>query len=201
MAHPGSPSPRFRSATDFPKTIQALDSSEADAIYREMRECLIFTNRSRSQLVRRNEEHKAKANLLRQDVARLQAMMSQLTCDKQAILQENRGIVSALETEISTMATRLDELSIAFGAMDDIETSVQAQWSYISFPQRFFRFLNAVRAVVVWWNSERPEERSPLPPSSRSEVAAPAIEEEEDRRDRPQMYTDQASVGRSLLDR
>jgi hypothetical protein len=52
------PSDRFRSATEFPKTIKPLDPSEAEQLYVEMRDCLIFTNRSRAQLLRRNEEHK-----------------------------------------------------------------------------------------------------------------------------------------------
>jgi hypothetical protein len=45
---------RFRSATEFPRTLQGLESAEAEKLYLEMRDCLIFTNRSRSQLMRHN---------------------------------------------------------------------------------------------------------------------------------------------------
>ena len=199
MAQSNSAHDRFRSATDFPKTIQPFEPAEADALYQEMRDCLIFTNRSRSQLARRNEEHKIKTNLLKQDIGRLQIAINQLAREKQLVSQDSQSIIQSLEDEMATMATHLDELSIAFGDIADVEAE-QTQWSFIALPHRFFRFLRAVKVVVTWWNSERPEDRPPLPSSSQPETVD-VVDEEEDRRDRPQMYTDQASIGRSLLDR
>lgn len=199
MAQSNSASKRFRSATEFPRTIQSVEPAAANLLYKEMRDCLIFTNRSRSQLARRNEEHKAKTSLLKQDVERLQIIIQQLAQDKQQISQENQGIIQALENEMATMSAHLDELSIAFSDIADVETAEQTQWSFIALPHRFFRFLKAVKAVVVWWQSERPEALPAL--SSQTAPDEEEIDEEADRRDRPQMYTDQASIGRSLLDR
>ncbi|HEY9878660.1 MAG TPA: hypothetical protein V6D29_09410 [Leptolyngbyaceae cyanobacterium] len=204
MAKLDPPSDRFRSATEFPKTIQALDRPEADALYEEMRNCLIFTNRSRAQLVRRNQEYKDKTGLLKEDVQRLQSMIQKLAVEKQQTLQEKESIISDLETEMTKMASHLDELSVAFDAIADVETAEQTQWSFVALPGRFFRFVKAVRAVVSWWRSDRPDD---LPPASAPTPAQPTLgpseaeDEDEDRFDRPQMYTDQASINRSLLDR
>ena len=68
----------------------------------------------------------------------------------------------------------------------------------MSLPRRFFEFVKAVRAVVLWWRDERGEEEA-LKPTSTEQLSPAKIEE--DRRERPQMYDDQASIGRSLLDR
>ena len=202
MAGSQPSSDRFRSATEFPKSVQTLERSKADALYEEMRGCLIFTNRSRAQLIRRNEEHKTKTGLLKQDVQRLQGMIRQLAAEKQQIAQTKQDIIQALEAEMTTMASHLDELSVAFDDIADVETAEQTQWSFMALPRRFFRFLRAVKAVVLWWRSERPDDSPSLPSASQS-AALPgeAIDEDEDRRDRPQMYTDQASINRSLLDR
>jgi predicted nuclease with TOPRIM domain len=127
MSKSDAPTGRFRSATEFPKTIRTLDRVEAETLYEEMRDCLIFTNRSRSQLVRRNEEHKAKTGLLKEDVQRLQGMIRQLTSEKQQIAQDNQDIIQALEVEMTTMAAHLDELAFAFGDMDNLETAGQMQ--------------------------------------------------------------------------
>lgn len=195
---PESSTDRFRSATEFPKTVQDLDSEQADALYREMRDCLIFTNRSRAQLVRRNEEHKAKAGLLKEDIHRLQGMIHQLANEKQLLAEEKQSIIQTLETEMMTMASHLDELSGAFDGMADIESS-QSPWSLVASPNRFFRFLNAVKAIVMWWRDERSE---PLPTASqKASLPSETVDVEEDRRDRPQMHQDQASINRSLLDR
>lgn len=201
MAKPDSPSDRFRSATDFPKTIQVLERTEADALYEELRDCLIFTNRSRAQLVRRNQEYKEKTGLLKEDVQRLQGMIHQLSAEKQQTVQEQQRIIGALEAEMTTMASHLDELSIAFDGIADADTAEQTQWSFIALPQRFFRFLKAVRVVVTWWRTDRPEDLPPLSVSPQPSLGPSDEEDEDDRQDRPQMYTDPASVNRSLLDR
>lgn len=200
MAKPDSPSDRFRSATEFPKTIQTLERSEAETLYEEMRDCLIFTNRSRAQLVRRNQEYKERTGLLKEDVQRLQAMIQRLAVEKQQTLQEKEEMIRALETEMTTMASHLDELAIAFDGVADVETAEQTQWSFVALPGRFFRFVRAVRAVVTWWRSDRPDD---LPPAPSRPALGPSEPEDgdEDRQDNPQMYTDQASINRSLLDR
>lgn len=203
MGMPKPSSDRFRSATEFPQTIQSLAPVEADALYVEMRDCLIFTNRSRAQLVRRNEEHKTKASLLKEDVQRLQGMIHQLANEKQLIAQEKQGIIQNLEAEMKTMASHLDELSSAFDGMADIETAEQNQWSIVSMPNRFFRFLQAVKTIVMWWRSDRPDNSPTLPPAPPPTPlpSEAAVDEDEDRRERPQLYSDQASINRSLLDR
>ncbi len=198
---------RFRSATDFPKAVSGKDADEANQLYQEMRDCLIFTNRSRAQLVRRNEEHKQKAIALQTDVQRLQGILNQLTLDKETLTQRNQQIVSELELEMQSMAHHLDQLSEAFEPFAELETGSQTQWSFMSVPGRFYQFLQAVKAVVLWWRSEThqslpagdtSERRNSLLPSEPSDLTTDI---DTDRRERPQMYTDQASQNRSLLDR
>ncbi|MBD2153220.1 hypothetical protein [Leptolyngbya sp. FACHB-16] len=198
---PESSTDRFRSATEFPKTVQNLDIEQADAVYREMRDCLIFTNRSRAQLIRRNEEHKTKTSLLKEDVQRLHGMIQKLAGEKQQIVESNEETIRALEIEMQNMMSHLDELSIAFEGVADAEAS-RSPLSLVASPGRFFRFLNAVRAIVMWWRDERSESSPSLPVASQT-TALPGdtVNGEEDRRDRPQMYQDQASINRSLLDR
>ncbi|HEY9878104.1 MAG TPA: hypothetical protein V6D29_06590, partial [Leptolyngbyaceae cyanobacterium] len=189
MPKPNSPSDRFRSATEFPKTIQSLERPEADALYEEMRDCLIFTNRSRAQLIRRNQEYKGKTGLLKEDVQRLQGMLHNLATEKQQTLQEKERMISALEAEMTTMASHLDELSVAFDAIADVETAEQTQWSFIALPNRFFRFVRAVRTVVAWWRSDRPNDLPPAASPAPSQTALMPSEtegEDEDRHDRPQ---------------
>lgn len=188
---------RFRSATEFPKTTRTLERDHADALYEEMRDCLVFTNRSRAQLVRRNEEHKAKAVLLKEDVQRLQGMIRQLATEKQQITHANQDIIQALEAEMITMASHLDDLTFAFDGMEGLATAEQTNRSFMASPFRFFRLLRIVRSVVMWWQTERPEDKLPLP-SSQIALSDEVEDEDQDRRDRPQMYTDQASVNRSL---
>lgn len=192
---------RFRSATEFPKTVQNLDPEQADALYREMRDCLIFTNRSRAQLIRRNEEHKAKTSLLKEDVHRLQSMIHQLAGEKQQLAQNSEATIQALESEMQTMMSHLDELSVAFEGVSDAEAS-RSPLSLVASPGRFFRFLNAVKAIVMWWRDERPESSPPLPIATQAtSLPAETVDVEQDRRDRPQMHQDPASINRSLLDR
>lgn len=198
MATSNQSSARFRSATEFPKTVESLEPFEANAVYEEMRDCLIFTNRSRAQLLRRNEEHKQSALKLKTDVQRLQSLINQLKLEKQQQAQGQQQLISNLESEILSMTTHLDQLSDAFNAVADIETETQTQWSFMSLPRRFFEFVRAVKAVVLWWRDERGNEEA-LNSTSPQPLSPEEIEE--DRRERPQMYEDQASIGRSLLDR
>lgn len=202
MRSSDSPSDRFRSATEFPKAINTLDPVQANALYQEMRDCLIFTNRSRSQLLRRNEEHKQSAIQLRTDVQRLQNMLAQLKTEKEQLADSNRQIVTELDREITTMAGHLDQLSKAFDAVADIDSPGQSQWGYLATPGRFFNFLRAIKAIVLWWREEKGQEPATI--EVKSSVSPPMLssaEIEEDKREKPQMYTDSASQGRSLLDR
>ena len=93
MSTSNQPSARFRSATEFPKTVKRLERSEADAMYEEMRDCLIFTNRSRGQLLRRNEEQKQSALKLKTDVQRLQSLINQLKLEKQQQAEGQQQII------------------------------------------------------------------------------------------------------------
>lgn len=195
---PAESNARFRSATEFPKTVDSLEQGEASHLYAEMRECLIFTNRSRAQLVRWNDRHKQDKLELKEKANRLKGMVSQLMVEKQNLTRENQQIVSDLELEISSMAIHLDRLSDAFEPFADIESAEQSQWSFLSIPGRFFRFLQAVKSIVIWWRDEQD------PPAVAGQSSQPLFDNpedtERDRRDRPQMYTDQASVNRALLD-
>ena len=201
MATPNRPSDRFRSATEFPKSIESVEQAEANTLYMEMRDCLIFTNRSRSQLLRRNEEHKQTALQLKSDIHRMQGLISQLTLEKTQITESNRQIVTELQQEMSTMASHLDELSDAFGVVADFEDPQQSGMGLLAAPGRFFRFLRAVKAIVLWWRKDDPETNAL--PSETHPPKAPFPDDPsfEDRRENPQMYSDPASQNRSLLDR
>ncbi|MEA5505100.1 hypothetical protein VB735_18705 [Halotia wernerae UHCC 0503] len=204
MTEQNQSSARFRSATEFPKTIESLNNTEADKLYKEMRDCLIFTNRSRSQLLRRNEEHKQSALRLKTDVERLQFIMSQLKLEKEQLASGNRQIVTDLEREIGSMSGYLDQLSAAFDSVSDIDNPDKAHWGYLSVPNRFFKFIRAIRAIVLWWREDKGEEIAALQTTNVSQPYLPGeveVATDEERREKPQMYTDSASQGRSLLDK
>jgi hypothetical protein len=184
---------RFRSATEFPKTVEHLSASESDQLYVEMRECLIFTNRSRSQLLRRNEEHKQTTLSLKADVVRLQGLIHQLNSEKQELVQGRQGAIVELEHELKTMTAHLDQLSKAFEEVEDVNGAM----GVLAIPGRFTKFWQALKALILWWREEYGEEAAPpakVLPSSPQQV------NEDDRRENPQMYTDPASVQRSLRD-
>ena len=63
MATSDQVSARFRSATEFPKTIEGLEGVAADSLYVEMRDCLIFTNRSRAQLTLFHHSRQSKISI------------------------------------------------------------------------------------------------------------------------------------------
>lgn len=195
MAAQQSPSDRFRSATDFPKTIAALNPTEAEQIYVEMRDCLIFTNRSRSQLIRRNEEHKQTALALRSDLARLQSAINQLNQEKQQLAKSQQSVITELNRELQVMTNRMDQLSQAFSDVEDVNSAM----GVMAIPGRFSRFWQALKALILWWREEYgddlPEDSGTLP------GASPKTPTDDDRRDNPQMYTDPASIQRSELNR
>lgn len=202
MAASDQPSARFRPATDFPKKIEHLDPSAANLLYEEMRECLIFTNRSRGQLLRRNEEHKQTALKVKADLARLQTAIQQLNLEKQQLAADSQQVVLELQREMTSMATHLDQLSAAFDTVADIDTGTQSQWGFFALPGRLFNFVRAVKAVVMWWREEQDDGSSNAVPAGNTRPQLPGgTPNEDDRRENPQMYDDPASQGRSLLDR
>lgn len=193
---------RFRPATDFPKDVSQLQRAELERTYLEMRECLIFTNRSRGQLLRRNEEHKQTSLQLRENVAKLQVSIQKLAKEKEQLAASSQELLQGMEQELVAMGSRLETLSSAFDAVADVETADRMQWSFLTLPQRFLNFLNAVRSIVNWWRQEQGIEPTPPQPALPSTERKPTPEEEaEDRRTNPQRYTDIASVQRSLLDK
>ncbi|MBD2364743.1 hypothetical protein H6G36_26825 [Anabaena minutissima FACHB-250] len=195
-------SARFRSATEFPKTIESISNADADKLYKEMRDCLIFTNRSRSQLLRRNEEHKQSALRIKTDVERLQVLINQLKLEKEQLASGNRQIVTDLEHEIGSMAGYLDQLSAAFDSVADVDNPDKAYWGVLSFPGRFLKFLNAIKAIVMWWRDDREEDSKSLTVTNVSQTYLPGtVATDEERIEKPQMHSDQASQGRSLLDK
>ncbi|WP_414529969.1 hypothetical protein [Nodularia chucula] len=197
MTTPNESSARFRSATEFPKTIASLKSDDADKLYQEMRDCLIFTNRSRSQLIRRNEQHKQSISQFQTDVGRLQFLISQLQLEKEQSTDSNRKILAGMEDEIGSMSKYLDQLSTAFDSVSDIDTPDKAHWGYLSFPNKFLKFLTAIKAIVLWWRDEKNQE---TPALKSSNVSTSTLTEEE-LQEKPQMSTDPASIGKSLLDK
>lgn len=194
MSTPNPSTERFRSATDFPKSVNHLGISEANRVYQEMRDCLIFTNRSRSQLIRRNEEHKQTALTLKADVARLQQLIQQAALEKQALLQNRGLVISELEGELRQMSSHLDQLSKAFEDVEDVNGAM----GVMAIPGRFARFWQALRALIVWWRDEYGDE--PVPSSKQISPSQPPSGDGNDQRENPQMYTDPASVQRSLRD-
>lgn len=196
MADSKSDTTRFRSATQFPTDIAGLEREQGNALYTEMRDCLIFTNRSRAQLIRRNTEHKATTLQLRERIQHFQTLIDQLQTQKQIQLQAKEALITQLAAEMTEMGEQLDTLADAFDAVGDPELIAQTHWGYGSLPGRFMRFLKAVRSLMQWWKRKDDESHAG------AQAALPsADEDDQDRRDRPQLYTDQASVNRSLLDR
>ncbi|GAA6620392.1 hypothetical protein [Scytonema sp. NUACC26] len=201
MTTPKESSARFRSATEFPKTVESLPHSEANKLYEEMRDCLIFTNRSRAQLIRRNEEYKQSAIRVKTDLERLQSMISQLKQEKEQLAENNRQIVSELERELSSMVGQMDRLSEAFDSVSDVENAEQVYWGTLASPSRFMKFLKAIKTIVIWWREDKgvDEKVNKLSLTSSSRFANNVDPNEQ--REKPQMYTDPASIGRNLLDK
>ncbi|MEB3295096.1 MAG: hypothetical protein VKJ24_18215 [Synechococcales bacterium] len=189
MASQNSSTARFRPATEFPKTIASLNPEQAEQLYGEMRDCLIFTNRSRAQLMRRNGEHKTTIVQLRSDLGSLQSSINQLNLAEQERLAEKQQIITALSQQLGTMTDRLDQLSLAF---DDV-ASIESPMGVMSLPNRFTKFWQALKALIIWWREEQDDGTTIVPLPSRAELEA-------DRAENPQMYTDPASVQRSLRD-
>ncbi|WP_338430231.1 hypothetical protein [Synechococcus elongatus] len=182
------PSARFRPATDFPRSITGLERSAAESLYAEMRDCLIFTNRSRGQLIRRNQEYRNTATQLQADVQRLQALIRILEVDRIQLEASKQQVIAELQAEFTIVSRHLDELSSAFDEIQDFDESSTTTLGLFANAARLVKFLKRIRTIVQFW-------RQPDP-------AQPAITHtEQDRRDRPQMYDDSASNGRSLLDR
>lgn len=201
MASSASSTARFRSATDFPQGIQELERSQGEALYQEMRDCLVFTNRSRAQLIRRNSEHKDKTLALREKISHFQSLIDQLQNQKQEQLQQKESIIDQLAAEMAELHSQMGLLSEAFEAVGDPESEMQRHWGQISFPQRFMRLIKAVKTLMQWWHRQ---DDSPDSLEGGSPVVVIDSEDDDDgqdRRDRPQLYSDQASINRSLLDR
>lgn len=193
---PVSPSERFRSASDFPANVSGMNPAELEQIYAEMRDCLIFTNRSRGQLIRHNTSYRTKVNQLQTDVGRLQSLIQQLEADKIQIETSRQQVVKALKAEVATVSKHLDDLSGAFEEVQDFEESLTTPMGFLAAPGRVIRFLRRVSAIVKFWRQKEEPEAISLPRSQQLTL----LDTEDDRRDRPQMYTDPASIQRSLRD-
>jgi hypothetical protein len=190
-----SPQPnRFRPATDFPQQISTLEREDADSLYVEIRKCLIFTNQSRGQLIRRNTEHKDKALKLRGDLGHLQGLIDQLQAQKQMQLAEKETIIAQLAEQMMEINEQIGTLSEAFDAVGDVEGEAQAQWGRLLFPTRIMRLLKAVKALMQWYKKDEPASLS-------DGVIEIDIIDEQHRRDYPHQYTDQASINRDSLNR
>lgn len=189
-------SARFRSATEFPKTVEHLSQPEATQLYSEMRDCLIFTNRSRSQLIRHNEKYKQSTLQVRAEVEQLQQLIQQLNLEKQQLATNNQQIVAQLTDQIQSMEGHLDQLVEAFDGISDIENPT----GFLAQPSRFFRFIQAIKAIVLFWREE--DDRLTSKPAIPGSAAQPSQRDgsEADRRENHRMYQDPASQGRSLLD-
>jgi hypothetical protein len=186
---------RFRSATDFPRSLQGLETAEIEKLYLEMRDCLIYTNRSRAQLIRHNNGYRDKVTQLKTDVAKLQANINTLSTEKRDLVQSNQTVISSLQSEIGTLTQHLDQLAEAFDDVANFDVTGDNQFGFLAASGRFFKFLRAVRSIVFWWRQDVSE-----PPSSALPGAVLNPEDGDDRRHNPQMYTDPASIQRSLRD-
>jgi len=189
-----SSSDRFRSATEFPQTIATLKLNEANQIYVEMRDCLIFTNRSRSQLIRRNEEHKQTALALKSDLARLQGAISQLNLEKQQLAKGQQAVITELNRELQVMTNRMDLLSQAFSDVEDVNSAM----GVMAIPSRFNRFWQALKELILWWRDEYGDDSAGTSGALSGSLPKPPTDD--DRRNNPQMYTDPASIQRSERD-
>lgn len=187
---------RFRSATEFPRTLQGVESAEAEKLYLEMRDCLIFTNRSRSQLMRHNSSYRGKVVQLKTDVAKLQSSINALSLEKRDLVQSREAAIAALQQEMGTLTQHLDQLSEAFDDVASFDLTGPNQFGFLAASGRFFKFLRAVRSIVLWW---RQDETSAIHPSLPTGIQH--SDSHDDRHKNPQMYTDPASNGRSLLDK
>ena len=96
------------------------------------------------------------------------------------------------------MSTQLGVLSDAFNEVGDVETDVQTHWGQLIVPTRFIKLLRAVKSVMLWWNQR---DGQSLPEDSDAIEIVHESAPEAAKREQPQMYSDQASTGRSLLDR
>ncbi|AZB73350.1 hypothetical protein [Synechococcus elongatus] len=181
-------SARFRPASDFPRSIAGMEQVKAEAIYAELRDCLVFSNRSRGQLNRRNQEYKNKAMQLQSDVQRLRSLIQKLEVDKIQLEASKQQVITELQAEFATVSQHLDELSSAFDEIQDFEEMLKTPLGLMANPSRFIQFLRKIASIVRFW-------RQPDP-------AQPTLADtEQDRRDRPQMYEGPAENGRALLDR
>ncbi len=186
---------RFRSATEFPKTLDRLAPDEVEQLYAEIRDCLIFTNRSRAQLIRRNGEHQQKTQMVKADLDRLQALIQQLGAEKQQMAQSNQQTVTELTQQIELMSGHFDNLTAAFGEIAGIETPM----GLMAQPSRFFRFIQALKTIILFWQDESDSPALPGDLPAKPAVSREMLEA--DRRENPQMHQDPASQGRALLDK
>lgn len=182
------PTERFRSATDFPKTVEHLDASDVNQLYVEMRDCLIFTNRSRSRLIRRNEEHEQTILTLQDDVDRLQKLIHQLSEEKQALVQRQQSTIATLEQELNTMLSYLGQVSQAFREVEDITSLMEG----VAIPDRLNRFWQASKVLVDWWQ----EENDDFDTDVRALLSSSSLPSSGDRQEKRQVNTTLASVQR-----
>jgi uncharacterized protein YukE len=175
-----------------------VESAEAEKLYLEIRDCLIFTNRSRSQLMRHNDGYRDKVAQLKTDVAKLQSSINALSLEKRDLVQSKQDAIAALQQEMGTLAQHLDQLSDAFDDVANFDVAGSNQFGFLAASGRFFRFLRAVRSIVLWWRQDQIE---PSAPQSSLPASYRPSDDREDRLNNPQMHTDPASNGRSLLDR
>ncbi|KAI9135116.1 hypothetical protein [Acaryochloris sp. CCMEE 5410] len=192
----------FRSATEFPTSIQELDIKEADRVYCEIRQYLVSTNRSQGQLRRYNESYRQDISKYRDNISdlqktrdNLQLAINQLTAEKKELLNDKSEAIELLEQEVTNLSGNLDTLSEAFEGIIDFDDP-NVQWASTSFMTRVWNFLKSVRLIVRGWNIEdqlpSTADHESLPPS-RENIA---MEE----RENPRMYTDPASINRALRD-
>jgi hypothetical protein len=187
----------FRSATEFPRSIEGIELAEADRLYKEMRAYLVSTNRSQGQLRSYNERYRGEITELKNSRDRLQEAINKLTVEKESIIKARGTDISQLQTELENLSRHLDCLSNAFNGVEDL-VKPGAQWGAASFSQRMLDFLRSIRQIVQWWRSENnppvlPTSQPSLPPSSQ-------VNNSDDRRENPRMHTDPAAINRALRD-
>jgi len=198
MSNSEPASDRFRSATEFPKSITHLDLVAANEVYLELRASLVHSNRSRAQLSRWNQDYRQSNSQLRQQVERMQSLVGELEQGKRALAQEQQQVVTALTSEIKSLSTQLDRLSDAFGSVEDLTDPSTGQWNFFAFPSRLFQFLGAVKSIVLFWREE-----NELPPATNNtspQITSPNNQTDStERLDQPHLHLkgDRCWIGKS----
>ncbi len=183
----------------LPPPFRQVAMEQIEPLYQQMRDAIIAQRYRKIQL--ENQELRAQLAQWQEEKGQLQELLSRSALEKVQSTDQERQTILELQEESAIMGSRLDELVEAF---EQVDNGSGGQWNFMAMaaPYKLIRFREALKGIVDWWQSDDDE----LPPSSQSTSLPPTPptsprQIEQDRRDRPQLHDDPASMGRSLLDR